>query len=86
MSKYAIAQDDDNAWKEAEARVRKMQDDSTGRSYSSTFSIRAPEAAQRDSESGRQDDVSSSKKKRSAPSSNKAAASGKKRRASRAHS
>jgi hypothetical protein len=86
MSKYAIAQDDDNAWKEAEARVRKMQDDSTGRSYSSTFSIRAPEAAQRDSESGRQDVVSSSKKKRSAPSSNKAAASGKKRRASRAHS
>ncbi|KAL4399453.1 N-acetyltransferase 10 [Malassezia pachydermatis] len=55
MSKYAIQEDDEAVWQEAEARVRKMKDDTTGRSFSSTFSIRAKRPAEEPPASQKQD-------------------------------
>ena len=44
MSQYAMSQDQE-VWEEAEARVRKMKSDTSGRPYSSTFSVKTSHPA-----------------------------------------
>lgn len=44
MSQYVMHDEDDEQFAEAEARVRKMQSDQSGRPFSSTFSVRTKRA------------------------------------------